>query len=250
MRIVLLACEGRHELAILPRLAVTLGWDLRTSITTEDPEAIQRLVPQPPRITGRDFVWRAPPRPVFLRRCDDWMVVQRFDGDKRLLKEAPLYASQVGSELAAVGIVVDADDKGPRHRVEQLGRAFARWSTSALVPGSVVGDMLRLGLWVSPDNASPGNFDDLLEATAVAGRPGLVRSARALIEQNAAFEPLSPAHRRKATLGIVGQVDSPAGALFDSARAWPGWLAGAPNAGPFAPLCAFLEELTRERDDG
>src|SRR5215207_83398 len=105
MRIILLGCEGRHELAILPRLAATLGWDVRTSISLKDPESIQRLVPQPPRVVGRNFSWRAPPRPVFLRRDDDWMVVQRFDGDRRLIKEAPLYASQMGSELAAVGIV-------------------------------------------------------------------------------------------------------------------------------------------------
>lgn len=248
MPIILLACEGRHELAILPRLAIALGWDLRTSITVDDPESIQRLVPQPPRISGRDFSWRVPPRPVFLRRHDDWMVVQRFDGDRRLRKEAPLYARQIGPELAAVGVVVDADDLGPGSRVEQFRGAFARWVRAPLSAGAVTDGALRLGLWVSPDNASPGNFDDLLEAAAAAGRPDLARSARTLIEQDMAFEPLSLAHRRKATLGIVGQVDSPAGALFDSVRAWPGWLAGAPEAGPFAPLCAFLEELAGTRD--
>lgn len=103
MGIILLACEGRHELAILPRLAVTLGWDKRKGITGEDPESIQRLVPQPPRPSGRDFSWRVPPRPVFLQRGDDWMVVQRFDGDQKLRKEAPLYAQQIGLGLAAVG---------------------------------------------------------------------------------------------------------------------------------------------------
>jgi hypothetical protein len=245
MRIVLLACEGRHELAILPRLAAALGWDLRTAITIEDPESIQRLVPQPPRITGRDFAWRVPPRPVFLRRGDDWMVVQRFDGDQRLRKEAPLYASQIGSELAAVGVIVDADDQGPDQRAEQFRSAFGRWRPVAPIPGRVVGDEPRFGLWVSPDNASKGNFDDLLEATAEAGRPALVESARALVRGDTAFEPLSAAHRRKATLGVVGQVDSPAGALFDSARAWSGWIAGAPHTGPFAPLCGFLQELAR-----
>jgi hypothetical protein len=246
MRIILLACEGRHELAIFPRLAVLLGWNLCTCITIEDPEPIQRLVPQPPRITGRDFSWRTPPRPVFLRRGDDWMVVQRFDGDRRLLKEAPLYARQIGSELAAVGIIVDGDTKGPTHRVGQFQAAFSHWAPVTLVPGTIVGEGLRFGLWVSPDNASTGNFDDLLEAAAGAGRPGLVRRARTLVESDDSFESLIDAHRRKAVLGIVGQVDSPAGALFDSARAWPGWLAGAPHDGPFAPLCAFLEALARE----
>lgn len=247
MRIILLACEGRHELAVLPQLAAALGWDLRTSVTTDDPEAIQRLVPQPPRLNGRDFSWRASPRPVFLQRSDDWMVVQRFDGDRRLRREAPLYAAQIGSELAAVGIVIDADDLGPERRAEQLRGAFARWVQAPLVAGTVIGGALRVGLWVSPDNVEPGNFDDLLEKAAEAGRSGLVRSARTLIAQDGAFEASSSAHRRKAMLGIVGQVESPAGALFDSLRAWPGWLAGAPQAGPFARLCGFLEELVPPR---
>lgn len=245
MRIILLACEGRHELAILPRLAVALGWGLRSGITTEDPEPIQRLVPQPPRIPGRDFSWRAPPRPVFLHRGDDWMVVQRFDGDQRLRKEAPLYARQIGPELAAVGIVVDGDDKGSMQRARQFQDAFTRWSPPPLVAGGVVGDDPRLGLWVSPDNSSPGNFDDLLEAAAAGERSPLLAKARSLVEAEAPFGALSGGDRRKAVLGIVGQADIPAGSLFDSARAWTGWLAQAPHAGPFAPLCAFLEDLGR-----
>lgn len=246
MRIVLLACEGRHELAILPRLVVALGWEQRRGITGADPESIQRLVPQPPRITGRDFSWRAPPRPVFLRRDDDWMVVQRFDGDQRLCKEAPLYARQIGSELAAVGIVVDGDEKGPERRAQQFQAAFGRESAE-LVPGAVVGTGLRLGLWVSPDNASVGNFDDLLEQAARAGRPESLQSARELVAGDRGFETQGEARRRKAVLGIVGQADVPAGSLFDSATKWPGWIAGAPHAGPFAPLCAFLSELVRDR---
>lgn len=185
MRIILLACEGRHELAVLPQLAAALGWDLRTSVTTDDPEAIQRLVPQPPRLNGRDFSWRASPRPVFLQRSDDWMVVQRFDGDRRLRREAPLYAAQIGSELAAVGIVIDADDLGPERRAEQLRGAFARWVQAPLVAGTVIGGALRVGLWVSPDDVEPGNFDDLLEKAAEAGRSGLARGAPAAARVNA-----------------------------------------------------------------
>ena len=250
MRIILLACEGRHELAILPRLAVTLGWDTRRGITAEDPESIQRLVPQPPRPSGRDFSWRVPPRPVFLRRADDWMVVQRFDGDQKLRKEAPLYAQQIGSELAAIGLVVDGDDKGPEQRAQQFQGTFERWLARELRAGSVTDGSPRLGLWVSPDNSSGGNFDDLLEAAAKQGRMELVRNARELVARQSPFEGLSDAKLRKAMLGIVAQADTPAGSLFDSASKWTGWLAGGPHAGPFAPLCAFLEELTREYDDG
>lgn len=100
---------------------------------------------------------------------------------------------------------------------------------------------------MSPDNSSGGNFDDLLEAAAKQGRTELVRSARELVARHSTFEGLSDAKRRKAMLGIVAQADSPAGSLFDSASQWQGWLAGAPEAGPFAPLCAFLEELARAR---
>lgn len=165
MRIILLACEGRHELAILPRLAQALGWSRRTTIQGEDPEPIKRLVPQPPKLAARDFSWRAPPRPVFLRRNDDWMVVQRFDGDRRLRKEVPLYVRQFGAELVAVGIIVDGDDKGPVQRAQQFRDAFARWSPPPLVAGGVVGSDPRIGLWVSPNN-SEGTFDELLEAAA------------------------------------------------------------------------------------
>lgn len=173
------------------------------------------------------------------------MVVQRFDGDQQLSRRAPLYVEQIGPELAAVGIVVDGDDKGPAQRTQQFQRAFTRWSPPQLVAGAVVGDRPRWGLWVSPDNSSPGNFDNLLEKAAEGGRSQLLANARGLVDAESSFEALNGGDRRKAMLGIVGQVDSPAGALFDSARAWQGWVAGAPHGGPFAPLCTFLEHLAR-----
>ena len=247
LRLALVASEGQHDVVFVPRLLEVSGWRRRIPTVT-DHESIRRLVPLPPRPTGQEswLVKPAPRMPVFLSRGDDWVVVMPFGGLPKLLSELAGVVDQCGAALSELVVFADADDTAVVDRERALDHALRRRWQFRSTAGEFVAvedSIVRVGLWVWPDNSRAGSFDDALVDAAALARPSLLNSASSLIAGQREFDGMTTQDRKKAKLGILAQPDAPAANLPASLKGHQWWLHGAPQDGPFAATIRFLSGL-------
>ncbi len=89
---------------------------------------------------------------------------------RELLRSIPAEIKAPGRSV--VGIVLDADDdlnarwNAVTHRLRELGSAFFDQSDLPETPeptGTIIEGNCRIGIWLMPDNKSPGELEDFIE---------------------------------------------------------------------------------------
>ena len=238
-----LACEGRHDQAALTWLArICAGWEVARDV----PEHIRSVIDPEPAggaRTGPERDWQ---RPNYLAKAGHLLVVRRFGGKEGVLSQRTAdYLSR--PEALALGVVVDANDKGVDKRVESFrttyGAAFPHAKDAEV--GTVWGEKPRLGFWVAPDNESLGEMDDVLVIAARREREGLVQAGEAFIRSAEEEAPGKWVQKRnKALLGVVYQVEAPGASLASGLDKGKCWLdEDITQIEPFGKLVKFIDAI-------
>ena len=173
-----LVVEGPHDVEFVYRLLSPFGLK-RVQWQKELDRFLLRLVPKeyPP---GGDLQKRMPV-PLFLQSQSHAIAVQSAIGDSRLAETVEESAAEIDfPQLTGVGVILDTDSEIP------AVQRFAAVKHAMLAKGFVfpdrAGEVLagppRFGVFVLPDNSSPGNLEDLLIECAQEVYPQLLSSAR------------------------------------------------------------------------
>jgi len=161
----------------------------------------KRVVPE--LVEKHGVPWEPSPKQYFVE-------IEDCGGIDNLLKDSFILTRFKTSGLRALGIIIDADGLSENHptRVPEILRQCQKiipdfdWRLRA--DGIIATDEIgkRLGLWVMPDNSSPGMLENLLLSLPPADQLNLVAHARtstsiAKIDHNA---PFSTVHEHKAVI--------------------------------------------------
>jgi hypothetical protein len=242
----LILCEGAHDQAALAAVArVFNGWVRFGDAPRALPEDLKKTFPQPKQ--SRSGGWEYERAPDYLTKNGHYLVVRNLRGKDQLLGEA---AEDLLGQLSpnALGVFVDANEKGISARVKSFRRCFdSKYPYASKVEaGTVSAEIPRLGLWVAPDNKNCGRLDDLLVEVVSQTRPELAAAGKSFIEALAAIEAGKwQDHRNKAMLGAIHQTVRPGASLAVCLQESSGWLE--PSSSPVEPLeqlVRFLETLT------
>lgn len=253
MRYIYLVTEGPHDVELMGRLLKPHAFQRVGHIKKLDP-FWHPLVP-------RDFphngeLLRRVPVPVFFARGDCSVAVHVADGISQLAGRVAgaLAILPSNRSLDGVGIFLDSDegtDLGARH-----GTLRARLQGSISLPdhpGIVSTATPRAGVFILPDNVSPGTLEDLLVECAEHAYPSLIQAARVLVDsaenhapelrQEDLAELRKPAGRKKATIASIAAVLKPGKAIQTSIQD-NRWLEGPTLDLPrIVALRGFLGEL-------
>lgn len=244
----LLFCEGAHDQAALAALAcVCGGWKRQKETPASCPEVLQKTYPVPKRNQHGAYQYQSPP--AYLVKNDRWLVILALGSDVGVLgKTATDAVSQFKPD--AVGVVVDANDKGVDNRVEAFQNRYKgiRELPKHVKPGVVIPGKPRIGVWVAPDNKSNGKMDDLLLHAARGAQGQVITAGEAFVDSlhEASFEEKSlDKDRSKIILGAVHQPVRPGASLAIGLQASRCWLHKDRSDLPkLKELLQFIEELT------
>jgi hypothetical protein len=243
-------CEGAHDQQALAALASTCGgWTKLDNVPTSLPDNLAKAYPnpKPPRkLPGR---WTRPQEPTYLTKERRYLEIRNREGlDNVLGQTAVDFVRLLSPTPHAVAVVVDANDKGVKARVDAFRDSFRNAFSHAdnVEPGGASGSRPRLGLWVAPDNRRNGSMDDLLLKVARCANKRLVATGRRFATS---LEKIKPddwtKHRNKAILGAIYQVVEPGASLAVALRESNAWFdPGIASVRPFMQLLDFLETLT------
>ncbi len=147
----------------------------------------------------------------------------------------------------AVGVVVDADDKGVESRVQSFRDRFKQLYPHAakVDAGGVVDGQPRLGLWVAPNNRSNGRMDALVLKAAARANGKLITCGKRFATSLARLDSGKWVQKRdKAILGAVGQTVRPGASLAVVLNASGSWFSPDLKELPaFRKLLEFIEAL-------
>lgn len=239
----LLLCEGDHDRAALCQPLIRRGW------LPLPKRALAAALP-----TGLGNLGQNPATTALVREEHGaGVVIHACLGVGNLFAgtTTDLLGELRVDMLAGLGVIVDADETGVAARNRQFEAAILPLVPGPLTPwsGDRMDRKLRVGLWVAPDQESPGSLDDLLVEALTHSRPGLLGAARAFVLDTPDFQPpdFRAADRPKAILGAAAQSLKPGRslsvALGDAAVA-PLWLNAAACQHPtLAALTDWIEKL-------
>ncbi len=179
----LFVVEGPHEVEVIAQLLKRRGLARVKLLEDLDPFWAP-LVPRTFPHAG-DLHKRVPV-PTFFASETISVAVQSAEGIDNIGKAVLAALATLDSDPAAVGIVLDADHDEP---VEARWRAMASKLPALKIeggPGDVTTGSPRAGVFVLPDNASPGTLEDVLLSCAAEVYPSLLEAARRLVD------PLDP----------------------------------------------------------
>ena len=110
-------------------------------------------------------------RHIYIRKgLEQNFCIKEKNSDVELLKSIPTEVKAPGRTV--VGIVLDADDdlnarwNAVKYRLRELGNDYFDQSDLPVVPeptGTIIEGRRRIGIWLMPDNKSPGELEDFIE---------------------------------------------------------------------------------------
>lgn len=186
MRHVYFVVEGPHDVEVIGHLVKRRGLERIKKLDMLH-EYWNPLVPRVFPIDG-DLLRRVPV-PTFFASQDYSVAVQSAIGIDNIERTIEAGFNALDVEPSGLGVVLDADYDEP---------ALVRWQRMVAKmpgrnaghrPGTVSAGPPRTGVYILPDNNSPGTLEDLLLACASEAYPSLLSSARAWID------PLDPQDR-------------------------------------------------------
>jgi len=223
-----LACEGPHDAALLGCLLKSAGFTLLKSRTLVTPGPFQRMFAGaiPDALFGRD------PMPNVWRKNDHWIAIHPAGGDSALPKALAYASTQTTGPLDAIGAIVDADQSIPVARISKLQSDISSIKPApgfAFTGGPGVVNKTgipRTGVYVMPDNISPGSVESVLGVCAQTSYADLHQHAGAYLaaidrsiltpdEQKQLSRGSNPV---KAHLAVIGSVLRPGYAIQNTIR--------------------------------
>ena len=270
-RLSFIAVEGQHDAAFIGRLLKDAGLRLVQRKEEEpnrpnglflDPR-LSRLVP-PGFPHDNDLLARVPV-PCFWQNEGHAVALHPANSDSKLAKSVVKAVRSIDPDVfESIGIILDADNKGnPSERMLRLRAAVVDEVRRVKQPvgfeipesaGTVSGGSQRCGVFVMPDNNSPGTLEDLLLECAEQNYPDLKANAstylsavdRSVLGGNDLDEIGAPAGEKKAHVGVIASVLRPGKAIQNSISD-NRWLEGNAKSQPrIAEIRRFLRELLEE----
>ena len=214
----LIVVEGPHDVEFVGRF---LAMERLKRVQWEkilDP-FWQILIP-PTLPHGGDLLKRVPV-PAFFESVTQSVAVHSAGGDTniRLQLEADL-AALAPRLLDGIGVVLDADLETAaldRHRDLVASITGLQWPDT---PGSVGATIPKCGVFVLPDNASPGNLETVLLKCAEVVYPDLLHGAEQFTQAAKATADCkhlaSPSEHNKAVAGCIANALRPGRAMQTS----------------------------------
>ena len=248
-----LVVEGPHDIAVVGRLLSP--WKFQRVRYQRDLDAFWHyLVPK--KFPPDDDLLKRVPMPLFFRNSNHVIAVQSAGGDTALITalERALITAQPDQmrQLVGIGLIFDSDNQLPAERLVTLTKEAAQIGlTLPSRAGEILPGSPKTGVFVLPDNISPGTLEDILLECAAVAYPKLLAGAQAFI---ATVNPTDyprrdrrdfqkPAGRKKALVGSIGSVLRPGKAIQVSIQD-NGWLRGAALDLPHVKAIQdFLAEL-------
>lgn len=214
---ILLAVEGQHDAAFIGRF-LKERHDL--PLCRSRPEVDPFWEPTiPTSFPHKDDLKRPVPVPSFYQNTSCSVAILDAEGETNLKDEVCDTLDILSGPVDAVGVFVDADGVSPQGRFDRFVAGFKeqRGLRFGQGPGSVGNGAPRCGVFVFPDNRTPGTLEELLLACAESSYPGLLEAARRYI---AAVEPTMfvgrevrefnrPSGRAKSTVATLAAVLKP-----------------------------------------
>jgi hypothetical protein len=182
MRRIYFVTEGPHDVEALGRLLSTLGANRVQNIDQLD-AFWKRLVP---RIFPHEGdLLRRVPVPVFFQAEAFSVAVHSAIGISEISKVTRASLANLDEPPAAVGVVVDADDRSTTVVWDEILAEMSEFDFGQ-APGQPGVSEPRAGVFVLPNNEDRGTLETLLLSCGEKVYPELIASARAWIE------PLDP----------------------------------------------------------
>jgi hypothetical protein len=182
MRRIYFVTEGPHDVEALGRLLLTLGASRVQNIDQLD-DFWYRLVP---RIFPHEGdLLRRVPVPVFFQAKSFSVAVHSAIGISEISKVTRASLANLDEPPAAVGVVVDADDRSASVVWNQISSEMSEFDFGR-APGHPGGSEPRAGVFVFPNNVDHGTLETILLRCGEKVYPELIAGARAWIE------PLDP----------------------------------------------------------
>jgi hypothetical protein len=248
-----LVVEGPQDLEFIGRLLRACG--LHKVQREEKLEAFWHpLIPRhyPP---GGDLLKRVPV-PVFFQSTSHSVAIHSAGGIDRLVPTVGETLSIPGfksAEILSFGLFLDADRQTPvpdtfaqlRAEIQAIGLPTAN------EPGTINHAAPRTGIFIFPDNHTPGTIENLLDDCAALVYPGLrdkaqqftTGAATASLTKDDLKEFTRPAGEIKVTMGCIANFLKPTRAIQTSIED-NRWLCAESLALPnIAKLHAFLKDL-------
>ncbi|MBC7973363.1 MAG: hypothetical protein H7138_00135 [Myxococcales bacterium] len=216
-----IATEGPHDVAFLAELLRPWGLQRLTRLNQVD-AFWDRLIPKTfPH--GGDLLARVPV-PIFFAGHDRLVALDSATGITNLTKRIEENLAVLDANaLPAIGVVLDADSQvSPVERFHGLAEKLRKLGLP--IPeraGAVSEGDPRSGVFVMPDNASPGTLETLLEECAAENYASLSQSSKSYvdgIDQSVMSaqdlrDLQKPAGRQKAIISAMAAVLRPGRAI-------------------------------------
>ena len=246
----MILCEGAHDRATIASLALKYaGWTNLSSVPKLLPSEISAVYPKPntDAKTGAVIYQRLP---RYLKRNDNVLEVRPLGGVAEVLgKTAARLLKQCQPD--AVGVVVDANDKGVASRVEAFRNRFGELMPYKNARDAEAGRVVeagghKIGIWVAPDNEHNGTMDELLVKAATQSQGNLMSRVDQFASSMAEIAGNDWDKKRdKAILGTVHQGVLAGASLASGLDKSHCWFDQTPiEVSPFKELLAFIEDLT------
>lgn len=264
MRFDLLAVEGVHDVAFVQRLLRVLGFDQR-NLLSDVPKEAAYLIPRSFPANKEGNIHRRIDVPSFLTRGSQWVVLHGAGGESNVVDElsnAIQVLDNAGIRPASIAMVLDADGRAPSAQfTTRRNDWIKKTKDSPLLAeypfpsdlGVIVPKSCPFGVFVVPDNRSPGRLETLLLSQAEGVYPVLHRRSCAFIDEikttRDAIPPKAELARNgknegKAILHAMTSVLKP-GKTLQASIADNDWVPTDPAKFPpqFAPLVTFLQQI-------
>lgn len=214
------AAEGPHDVAFIAELLRSLGLERVRQYSTLDPYW-RRLVPT--SYPHNDDLLARVPIPLFLAGADRSVAVHGVIGVNELVRRTEESLSLVNGDRPAIAVVLDADsEESVVERFRDVAEKLRKLGLSIPdQPGVLSGDAPHCGVFVLPDNASPGTLETVLAECAQERYPQLAELSTSYVDnvdiarlsKNDLKDLRKPAGRQKAIVSGVATILRPSKAL-------------------------------------
>jgi hypothetical protein len=217
---VYLATEGPHDVELVAALLRPFGFRRVQHLTSLDPYW-RPLIPT--TYPHRDDLLARVPVPTFFKGADLSVAIEAVGGDSKLAPRTEDVLALLRGTQPSLGVILDADAERSAH--ERFDRVVKDLRKLAIPgpesPGIVASGPPRCGIYVLPDNQSPGTFESLLLEAAQTSYSRLIGSAttyvdsvdRIALDEDDMTELNKPAGRDKAIVASVAAILRPGKAI-------------------------------------
>jgi hypothetical protein len=180
----IIGVEGQHDQAFVAKGLQLLGFAKFDGQVSEVDSFWRKFIPTYPTKKGK--LYERLDMPSILKKDTLSVVIYAGRGSELVTNLDDIISnnSEYQTDLTALGIVADADNKSPDKVVEYYSKCFQKFFPNfPKRAGEVDTNTPRTGIYVLPDNASEGVLDTLLCSCGDVVYPVWMARARSYLDQ-------------------------------------------------------------------